>query len=295
MSLPPPTPDDEIVSAVLDDAATADERARVAADPRLQVRLQELRAVRDAVAAPVEPLDEVRERRLRDTALVDAPPNATEAAIAWTTATAPRRRATVLTPAIFGVAALVLLLLVAVPLLGSIELGGNGDDSGSADGSGDEATALSASEESSDDAGGGMAGESEGAGGDAPFGDVSPEAAVEPEDLSARPRMADLGPFRSVEAVIDHVAGLVGPIGFSASALPSSVADLPPTHCPPEPIDGREGSSAYATVQGDPVVVHVRPLEVGRLLVEVVDAATCEVLDDREVLFDPASSTTDAD
>jgi hypothetical protein len=46
-------PDDELVSAVLDGEATAEERARVEGDPVLSARLQEFAAVRDQVAEPV--------------------------------------------------------------------------------------------------------------------------------------------------------------------------------------------------------------------------------------------------
>jgi hypothetical protein len=48
-----PDHDDELVSAYLDGAATAAERARVEGDPRLQARLAELRAVAEAVGRPV--------------------------------------------------------------------------------------------------------------------------------------------------------------------------------------------------------------------------------------------------
>jgi len=47
--------DDELVSAVLDGEATAEERARVAADPVLSARLAEFTAVAEAVGAPVAP------------------------------------------------------------------------------------------------------------------------------------------------------------------------------------------------------------------------------------------------
>ena len=42
--------DDELVSAVLDGEATADERSRVAADPALSARLAEFAAVADALS-----------------------------------------------------------------------------------------------------------------------------------------------------------------------------------------------------------------------------------------------------
>src|SRR5690242_15956422 len=53
MTDPTPRPDDELVSAVLDGEATADERALVEADPASRQRLSELRAARDLVAAPI--------------------------------------------------------------------------------------------------------------------------------------------------------------------------------------------------------------------------------------------------
>ena len=55
-----PIPDDEVVNAVLDGEATAADAARVAADPALAARLEELRAVRRAVGAPVRPSAEAR-------------------------------------------------------------------------------------------------------------------------------------------------------------------------------------------------------------------------------------------
>lgn len=61
-------PDDELVSAVLDGEATADERARVEADPVLSARLAEFAAVADAVGAPVAPSP----GETRDTAIAAA-------------------------------------------------------------------------------------------------------------------------------------------------------------------------------------------------------------------------------
>lgn len=57
-------PDDEIVSAVLDGEATADERARVDADPAARRRLAELADVRRHLAAPVAVPDDAREQAL---------------------------------------------------------------------------------------------------------------------------------------------------------------------------------------------------------------------------------------
>ena len=56
---------DELASAYLDGEATAEETALVDSDPGLQARVEELRAVRDLVAAPVEvPSDEVRDQMI---------------------------------------------------------------------------------------------------------------------------------------------------------------------------------------------------------------------------------------
>lgn len=60
--------DDELVSALLDDALTDEERARLADDPAVDARLAELRAVRELVAAPVPPPDPSR----RDAAIAAA-------------------------------------------------------------------------------------------------------------------------------------------------------------------------------------------------------------------------------
>ena len=58
---PTPDPDDELASAVLDGEATAEERARADADPRLQARVEALASVRDALAAPVPVPDATRD------------------------------------------------------------------------------------------------------------------------------------------------------------------------------------------------------------------------------------------
>lgn len=54
-TLPPNQPDDEIVSAVLDGVAPADQRTLVAADPAAQQRLQDFEQVRAALAASPAP------------------------------------------------------------------------------------------------------------------------------------------------------------------------------------------------------------------------------------------------
>ena len=56
---------DELASAYLDGEATEEEATLVESDPRLQALVEELRAVRDLVAAPVDlPSDEVRDQMI---------------------------------------------------------------------------------------------------------------------------------------------------------------------------------------------------------------------------------------
>lgn len=150
---------DELVSAVLDGEATAQEIARVNGDPALSARLEHFRAASAVTAAPVPPNEELRERHLR-TALEAVPGTAVSGddgagpdADARPAVRAPARagvtsldahRARRLPPTwIMGAAA-------ALVLLGGIFAVGNGfggnDDGG-------EATASDARTESADDGG----------------------------------------------------------------------------------------------------------------------------------------------
>lgn len=115
----PPSPDDEIVSAVLDGEATDDERARVDDDPELARRLTELRGVSAAVAEPVVPLDELSAHRLIDRAIDDA------GAAPAIPRTSPRWWRGGLGVGIGSAAVVVLLALAVVPVLLS---GGDEDD-----------------------------------------------------------------------------------------------------------------------------------------------------------------------
>jgi hypothetical protein len=126
MTEPHHSPDDEIVSAVLDGEATAAERARVVSDPDLVERMAHLARVRDAVASPVEALDEVTARRLISHAIESASPETAHGI------TAPSRRQSRWTSPLgigLGSAAAVLLVaLIAVPML----LQSSGEDSDAA-------------------------------------------------------------------------------------------------------------------------------------------------------------------
>jgi hypothetical protein len=107
------TPDpelDELVTAYLDGEATAAERARVQGDPALLARAEQLRAVSRMVAEPVDGPDAV----LRD-AHIAAALAASSTSPVVTAMPARRNRPDLLRFA--SVAAVVLAILVAVPLL----------------------------------------------------------------------------------------------------------------------------------------------------------------------------------
>ena len=118
-----PLPDDELISAVLDGEATAADTARVAADPVLSPRLEELRAVRGAVGAPVEPATSAARDHAIAAAMAAWPSSTTEPAAGTADTTPPppppadasRRRPRWLVPALAAaaVAAIVGIAVVA--------------------------------------------------------------------------------------------------------------------------------------------------------------------------------------
>lgn len=299
MSLPPHSPDDELVSAVLDGAATADQRARVEADPELQAHLDRFRTIRDAVAAPVAPLDDLQVRRLLDHALDQGPSSTgtgvTHAAVPHARPGARRRRRQ-LPPAILGVAAAVLLLLAAVPVLRVLGDGGedDGDQVAVAD-AGHEEAAPSA--ESSDGAGGA----------DASEGDATPEqlgAMPTPgETLSddagqayglATGPMLDLGSFASVGDLLDTAVAAARSEDVGAPLPPGIERTANASPCDPARDDAELVVTAHASVGGSVVVTHVW-LDRDTLVLRVLDPVACTVVAAREAPLDAgAGAATDA-
>jgi len=117
--------DDELLSSYLDGEATPDEVARIESDPTLPARVEELRAARDLIATPVTPLAAGEIDALIESAL-DA--SATTPVVTGIEQARQRRSDRVRT--VVAVAAGVLLLAIAVPVLGSI--GGDSDDADTA-------------------------------------------------------------------------------------------------------------------------------------------------------------------
>jgi hypothetical protein len=272
MTDPIPSPDalDELVSAVLDGEADASERARVEADPVLRARLAELRAVRDQVAAEVPPLDAITATRLRLAAL-DATTDATRPVRGPQSARVGRWLA--------SVAAVVLLIAVAIPVLGS--LGGDGDFD-SADSGGDEASETSDLESLT---GSDVAQESS---------DGGEADASEEFDRSMADDPASLGSFDSDlalarEALATRLRGDTAATPDDDLEQPTadpetsgSAGSINTDHLSSCPFDG-DGTLIgvlVARVGGDARLVRVVESSDGTRSAEVIDPDTCEVVAD---------------
>lgn len=162
--------DDELVSSYLDGEATFDEAARVEGDPALRARAEEMRAARDLVATPVDPLRAGDLDRLLGAAL-DA--STTNDDVLDLRAAAGRRPQ--LRHGLIAAAAAVLVLVVAVPTL--LALGSFGD--------GDDAENFATGADAGDDRGAGDSADSGDTGGDDGDDDASLEAFAEDGGVDA--------------------------------------------------------------------------------------------------------------
>ena len=277
-----PTPDDLLVSAVLDGEASPEEADRVASDPRLAARLEQLRIVADAVGGPVPLVDPlVRERHLAAalaearrlappaTGAPDAPTLAAAAApVAPTPPPAPpapppppidlaaaRARRRPLGPVILSSAAAVGLgALVAAGLARvASESGSGGDEAAS--------TAATAADEAGDSAGGTSADAAvpEAQGDASTLGDggqdQAPASTVPGSSSSASgereidPALPDLGTFTKADDLAASVRGrlVLEPRPEAAGVDPVCQDDFPV----PTTLLGR------ATVEGEEGLVYV--------------------------------------
>jgi len=277
--LPDPTAA-ELASAHLDGATTADEAARVEADPQLRAAVAELAAVRQAVRGLEAPVDPAR----RDAAIA--------AAVA---AFAAERRAPAVAPLAerrarrdrigwaqgrsvrwLAVAAAAALVALAVPRLGGLD--SEEDDSAS---SSLEATADdlgTAREESSAAATGGA--------GDDGVATDSFEAATSAPAGAGTGTVVALGDFTDVTeleaAVVDHMgASASGPEGVTSSTLSAPSAAAP---CTEQVLaaSAEDGPvvlvlEATATLAGEPVEVVVTERDDGRRRLHVLSGADCSL------------------
>ena len=252
---------DELASAHLDGATSPDEAALVAGDPALQARVEELRAVRDAMQeAP--PVDPVRRDAAIEAALAafDEDAAAAEGAPAAVTPIASRRGISPTAIRVLGAAAVFVLLALLVPLLRN--LGDSDDDTASFEATSD-AIGGSADAATDDDAGAEVA--------------ESPNASTTvPAPMSdAGPAYADLDAL--AEAVsAGHLAG--APLDSQERGQQQQSA-----FCPTSPSADSDTEVSTAVVAGEPVIVVVRTAADGTRRLTVLSADGCRVLDERRL------------
>lgn len=278
-------PRDLLASAHLDGLTSAEEAARVAADPDLQSRVAAMEAVRAALRAPV-PIDETARDRAIAAAL-DAFPDARGGTVTDLAAVAARRGSASRVRRLVGIAAALLLIALAVPVLGNLT-----DDGG------DEDMAATALDESSDRSSeGAEAARDDDAGDDATeeaapgAGSQGPASAGSSElggadGLARRLAAVDLGDLGSREDLRDAVQAALrrfeereapAPVTSSADA---SAAELGCT----ERAQGAGGAGSVLVLSGTAVLdgreVRVTVIERadGRRTLTVADAAGCEVV-----------------
>ncbi|MEY2449352.1 MAG: hypothetical protein QOH79_2828 [Acidimicrobiaceae bacterium] len=242
---------DELASAYLDDDATAEERARVEADPALLARVEEFRAVRDELAAPVIPPTAQRDAAIAAALLA---PNVVELDVARS-----RRRLRIVSIA----AAIVLVLGVAGVL-------------------------IRAAGTQSQDKFQTVAGSVGSTRADGAAAEQAPQAASGPAGstgfvVSGRPTLGSFADRSSLvtatqaqvhDATVDQKqaasqsAPAVGGTGSATTTTPACVV--------PAPADAvNEVYTATAVLEGRPVQIDVFTIADGSLSLVVTDTASC--------------------
>ncbi len=235
-------PDDELVSAYLDGEATAAERARVEADPRLRARVDAFGAVAEAVSAPVAAPSAADRERLVAAALAaadaGAPSGAPErdggaTAVPPAAQLADRRRARSRwwgAPPALAAAVLVVLALVGAGLIISGRSSSNQDTAAKAGMDPTDASRETDGEDAHSGTGGGSdpGSSNEGLPGAAPTTTTN-------GDVSASPPLPELGSF-ATQAALTRVLATVD----LTTLLPPDGTGDPPSE--------REARTAAATV-----------------------------------------------
>jgi hypothetical protein len=260
---------DDLASAHLDGATSPEEAAEVAADPRLQARVEALRAVRAALQG-LPPVDPGHREAAIAAALAAAAPSAhavdaVEAPATVTALTATRRRTPTRTLRVLGAAAAVALIAVLVPLLGRLSTSEDdqstaGSDTSSGDGTASALDDVGASEST--------------AGAEAGGTDLS--------TTTTPGERRSLGAFDSVDALVAAVENPEsGPSGaYDQSAVEPDSLD---TTCPAQRAEveartSRPVTIASAVVAGQPVTVLLSTADTGALVVLAVLAPDCTAL-----------------
>jgi hypothetical protein len=235
-----PTPD-ELASAYVDGEVTAEERARVEADPGLLARAAELRAARDFVRdAPVEAPTASR----RDAAIAAAAAELNVVALRTGRARRGLRVA--------SIAAAVVVVLGALGLLLS---------------------SLSSSDES-------VKSTAAGAGSSAPLATTTaPPPLAQDATAAAQPSasVASLGAFADENALVDGVRSAIGQRDTFNDRAAEGAATFSTARCaPPVPPGLTLVFDAAATLAGRAVQVDVYADASGARTLAVTDASTCQ-------------------
>jgi hypothetical protein len=257
----PHRPDlDELASAHLDGTTSPEDAARLAADPVLRARVERLREIQAAIRAE-PPVDEARRESAIAAALAAFAEEAAEvtpAARATVTPLAPRRAPSPRANQLLRIAAVVILVALLVPLVLSLGDGG-GDDEASFDRTGAAIEgANDGGEDTSAQAGGEVAPESDG-------------ATLDGADVP------DLGSFDDLDALARATSRLAEERQQTLSTVPAADSSTRAFQCRPDV----GGVRATATVAGEPVVVVIGRTG-DRTVVTVLAADDCTVLDERE-------------
>lgn len=309
-------PGDDLVNAVLDGEATAAEAARVAADPRLAGRLEALRAVAHAVAAPVPVDPTVADRHVarareawgapagpdREAGTSDTMSGSTSDGGATVVDLAARRRRQT---RLLGAAAAVLAVALLVPLVLTVA-SRSGDTSDETATRATPSTVADAGMASTEEAG--AEGAADGAVTGAESGVVPSTATIPaPSSPTATPAdgvyLGDLGEVPDTAVLRARVdAALATTTSDDGTSDEGATVTEPPTTtlagsdpmlAPGEPVTTGASAScaertatdagvssvrarAEVTLGGEPVVVYVIEEEGGPTVL-VVDPATCEV------------------
>lgn len=263
---------DEFASAHLDGATSPEEAARIAADPALQARVEELRAVRTSLQA-LPAVDPARREAAITAALTafaeEADGAGAEGApiapVTSLAAVAARRRPTPKALKLAGVAAAVLLVAVLVPLLG--KLGGSDD-------------AAETAERSTN--------AQDGAGGAAADQAAPPESEMGLSTTTAYGAPGppvDLGRFDDLEALVaaaEQSDPRDAPAAASGSAEENAAASCAADQTSDAVVAGASlVRTLTATLDEAPVVVLILTDVDGARSLRVFDSATCTSLTER--------------
>ena len=219
---------DDLASAYLDGEATVEEDAFVESDPRLQALVEELQAVRDLVAIPVEPpSDEVRDQMVAQALTHRAPVVSLEKARRRLRSIPPRARVILATAAVVAAFALVGVTVFERANRDGADTFASDDDSAAApEAAGDtamEALASAPEPESEAPAEEAMMDWSESASDDAgeAGAPAEPEEAIMADELAAVPERPD----SSEEEFVADEGPMEAPAEDSAEAEPAAAAE----------------------------------------------------------------------